>query len=219
MNGVHDMGGMHGFGPVEPELNEPVFHHWWEGRTRAIIAALGFWRKWNIDYGRHQRELLPPAEYLRMSYYEKWLAALLGQIVKLGMITEVELETGRPAPGSPKAKPPLTVEGVHDAIFGTRPYSRDVQVVSRFKVGDRVRTRNLHTAGHTRLPGYARARMGVICHDHGAHVFPDSNARFAGEQPNPLYSVRFEAKELWGEAALPQDSVYLDLWEAYLEPA
>ena len=115
MNGVHDMGGMHGFGPVEPEANEPVFHHRWEARTRAITKALGSWGKWNPDYGRHQRELIPPAEYLRMSYYEKWLTALAGQIVKVGLVTREELESGQPAPGTSKTTPPLTVEGVDEA--------------------------------------------------------------------------------------------------------
>jgi nitrile hydratase beta subunit len=219
MNGVHDMGGMHGFGPVQPEPNEPVFHHRWEGRARAIITALGFWRKWNIDYGRHQRELLPPVDYLRMTYYEKWFAALVGQIVKLGMVTREELESGRPAQGVPKATPPLTLDGVYDAIFGVRPYSRDVQVIPRFKTGDHIRAKNLNPAGHTRLPRYVRTHVGVICHNHGAHVFPDTNSQFAGEHPQPLYSVRFEARELWGETASPRDAVYLDLWEAYLDPA
>jgi Nitrile hydratase beta subunit len=134
MNGVHDMGGMHGFGPVEPEANEPVFHHRWEARTRAITKALGSWGKWNPDYGRHQRELIAPAEYLRMSYYEKWLTALAGQIVKVGLVTREELESGQPAPGTSKVTPPLTVEGVHEAIFGTRPFTRDVQVAVRFSI-------------------------------------------------------------------------------------
>jgi nitrile hydratase len=102
MNGIHDMGGMHGFGPVEPEANEPVFHQRWEARTHAIAKALGSWGKWNIDYGRHERELIPPAEYLRMSYYEKWLARNMFLMVKHGLVTQDELETGKPAPGSQK---------------------------------------------------------------------------------------------------------------------
>ena len=217
MNGVHDLGGMHGFGPVEPEANEPVFHQRWEARTHAIAKALGSCGKWNIDYGRHERELIPPAEYLRMSYYEKWLTALAGQIVKVGLVTREELESGQPAPGTSKVTPPLTVEGVHEAIFGTRPFTRDVQVAARFKLGDRVRTRNLHPAGHTRLPRYARNHVGIVRRDHGVHVFPDTNARFQGEHPQHLYSVRFEAQELWGDEASPREAVYLDLWESYLD--
>jgi nitrile hydratase subunit beta len=217
MNGVHDMGGMHGFGPVEPEANEPVFHRRWEARTHAIAKALGSWGKWNIDYGRHQRELIPPAEYLCMSYYEKWFTALAAQIVKVGLVTREEVESGQPAPGTSKVTPPLTVEGVHEAIFGPSPFTRDVQVAARFKPGDRVRTRNLHPAGHTRLPRYARNHVGVVRHDHGVHVFPDTNAHFQGEHPQHLYSVRFEAQELWGEEVSPRDAVYLDLWESYLD--
>jgi nitrile hydratase len=219
MNGVHDMGGMHGFGPVEPEPNEPVFHHRWEGRARAMVLALGFWRKWNIDYGRHQRDLIPPAEYLRLSYYEKWFAALVGQIVKVGLVAQAEVDSGRAAPGTSKATPPLTPSDVHHAIFGRGPYTRDVQVAARFKPGDRIRARNLNPAGHTRLPRYARSHAGVVRQDHGAHVFPDTNAHFQGEHPQHLYSVRFEARELWGEDASPKDAVYLDLWESYLDPA
>ena len=152
MNGVHDMGGMHGFGPVEPEANEPVFHHRWEARTHAITKALGSWGKWNIDYVRHQRELIPPAEYLRMSYYEKWFTALAGQIVKVGLVTREELESGQPAPVTSKATPPLTVEGVHEAIFGPRPFTRDMEVAARFKPGDRVRARNLIRPGTHAYP-------------------------------------------------------------------
>ena len=117
----------------------------------------------------------------------------------------------------PGLAPPLTVEGVHEALFRTRPFTRDVQVAARFKPGDQVRTRNLHPAGHTRLPRYARNHVGIVRHDHGAHVFPDTNAHFQGEHPQHLYSVRFEARELWGDETSPRDAVYVDLWESYLD--
>ena len=218
MNGVHDMGGMHGMGPVPYEKNEPVFHARWEGRVYAINRALGAWRKWNLDAWRHDIETLAPADYLRMSYYEKWFAATLKRVVKYGMVTQAELDSGKAAPGAAKARPALTVEMVA-RIGRDIPSAKDSSVAPLFQVGQRVRARNLNPAGHTRLPRYARGKTGVIERDHGVYVFPDSNARYAGEKRQHVYSVRFAARELWGEDASPRDSVYLDMWDDYLERA
>ena len=219
MNGVHDMGGMHGMGPIQYEKNEPVFHELWESRVFALQLAMAFWRKWSIDASRHQRELIPPAEYLRMSYYEKWVAGLVELLVKSDLVTPTEIESGAPAPNSPKAIPALAADKVPPLMAQGRPASRDVPVVARFQMGQRVRTRNIHPVGHTRLPRYARAKLGTIDRDHGVFVFPDTNAHFLGEKPHHVYSVRFAMSELWGEQATPHDAVYLDLWEDYLEPA
>ena len=219
MNGIHDMGGMHGMGPIEYEKDEPVFHKPWEGRVFALNVAMGSWRKWNIDASRHGVELLPPADYLRMSYYEKWFARLVGLLERSGLVTSPELASGRPAPGSPKATPPLTVAQVAETLGKGGPYNRDVPVTARFQPGQPVRARNLNPAGHTRLPRYVRGRLGAIARDHGVYVFPDTNAQFQGEKPQHLYSVRFGARELWGDEASPRDAVYLDLWDDYLEPA
>ena len=219
MNGIHDMGGMHGMGPIEYEKDEPVFHQAWEGRVFALNVAMGSWRKWNIDASRHGVELLPPADYLRMSYYEKWFARLVGLLVRSGLVTSAELAAGRPAPDSPKATPPLTVAQVAETLGKGGPYNRHVPARARFQPGQPVRARNLNPAGHTRLPRYVRGRIGAIDRDHGIYVFPDTNARFEGENPQHLYSVRFAARELWGGEASPRDSVYLDLWDEYLEPA
>jgi len=213
------MGGMHNMGPIQYEKNEPVFHERWEARVYALARAVGAWRKWNIDASRHQRELIPPAEYLRMSYYEKWLAGLVELLVKSGLVTRAEVENGRPAPGSPTAIPPLTGDEVPPMIAKGAPTSRNVPAVARFQTGQRVRARNMHPVGHTRLPRYARGKFGTIVRDHGVFVFPDTNAHFLGEKPQHVYSVRFAARELWGEQAAPRDSVYLDLWDDYLEPA
>jgi len=171
MNGIHDMGGMHGMGPIRYEKNEPVFHEQWEGRVYAINRAIGAWKKWNIDAGRHGIELLPPADYLRMSYYEKWLLRNIGLLVKHGLVTQDEIATGHPAPGSVKATPPLTLADVAVAA-GQRPsYSRpDANAKARFKVGDHVRARKLNPTGHTRLARYARGRQGVIHRHHGIFV-------------------------------------------------
>lgn len=219
MNGIHDMGGMQDMGPIRPEKNEPVFHEPWEGRSLALNLAAAAWRKWNIDAGRHQIELIPPADYLRMSYYEKWAQRLEELLVKTGMVTRAELETGQPAAGSTKATPPLTAELVPSILRSGGPASRNVPGPSSFHVGQRVRARNINPTGHTRLPRYARGKTGSIHLDHGAYVFPDTNAHFLGEKPQHVYSVRFTARELWGDQASPRDAVFLDLWDDYLEPA
>ena len=219
MNSVHDMGGMHGMGPIEYERDEPVFHARWEARVLALSLAMGAWRKWNIDASRHSRELIPPAEYLRMSYYEKWIAGLVELSVKTGLITREEAESGIPADGSPKATPTLTADKVASTLAKGGPASRDVDVAPRFQVGQAVRARNINPAGHTRLPRYARGKLGIVDRDHGVHVFPDTNAHFLGEKAQHVYSVRFAARELWGEQAAPHDAVYIDLWDDHLDAA
>ena len=219
MNGVHDMGGMHGMGPIVEEAKEPVFHHGWEGRIFAMNRAMAAWRKWNLDASRHSRELIPPAAYLRMSYYERLVAGLVDLIAKSGLATRDEIDNGIPASGSVKAVPALTADKARELVAKGLPASRNVGVTARFQVGQRVRARNMHPVGHTRLPRYARGKIGIIHRDHGVFVFPDTNAHFLGEKPQHVYSVRFAARELWGEQAAPQDSVYIDMWDDYLEPA
>jgi len=219
MNGVHDMGGMHGMGPIQPEHEEPVFHARWEARVFAIVRAMGAWGKWNIDASRHQRELIPPAQYLQMSYYEKWLAGLLELMVKKELVTREEIATGRASmTAPPKAQPALTAGKVASLTAKGSPANRALREAPLFQPGDIIRTRNINPVGHTRLPRYARAKRGVIDRVHGAFVFPDTNAAFQGENPQHLYSVRFCARELWGEQAGARDCVYLDLWESYFEP-
>jgi nitrile hydratase subunit beta len=219
MNSVHDMGGMHGLGPVQYERNEPVFHAPWEGRTFAIVLAAAAWRKWNLDALRHQIERIPAAEYLRMSYYEKWLNAVTERLVQSGLITRAEVESGEPAPGSRKVTPALTAAQVPAMLRSGALASRDVAVKPHFHAGQRVRARNINPVGHTRLPRYARGRLGTVDRDHGVYVFPDTIAHSADENPQHVYSVRFTARELWGDQASSRDSVYLDLWDDYLEPA
>lgn len=216
MNGVHDMGGMQGLGSIEPEPEGIVFHHAWEGRVHAMSLASP--TRSNIDAGRHQRELIPGPEYLRMSYYEKWFRSLSERLVQQGLVTEEELAKGKPAAGLSKETPRLAADAVEGALTCAGSYVRE-GAAPLFSPGDAVRGRNIHPDGHTRLPRYVRGRSGVIVRAHGAHVFPDSNAHGNGEDPRPLYTVRFTARELWGDAANPRDSVCLDLWEPYLERA
>jgi len=218
MNGIHDMGGMHGMGPIEREKNEPVFHSRWEARVYALNRATGAWGKWNLDASRHSREVIPPAEYLRMSYYEKWLEGTITLLLQTGLITQAELESGKPAAGSAKATPRLMSAMVPQLVSRGIPAIRD-GAAPRYKVGEHVRARNMHPIGHTRLPRYARGKSGIIERDHGAYVFPDSNAHFQGEKPQHVYSVRFTARELWGDQASARDAVYIDMWDDYLEHA
>jgi nitrile hydratase len=218
MNGVHDMGGMQGMGPLAYEKNEPVFHAPWEARVYAMDRAMFAWRKWNIDAWRHDIETIPPADYLRMSYYEKWLAALEKRVVAYGFVTWYEMESGKAAPGFVKATPVFTPEAARKFNRGL-PSSRDPSVAPRFQLGEIVRARNIHPPGHTRLPRYARGRTGQIARDHGVHPFPDTSSRYLGENRQHVYSVRFAARELWGEGASPGDSVHIDMWDDYLEHA
>lgn len=222
MNGVHDMGGLHGLGPIAPEADEPLFHAPWEARVLALTLAMGAWGRWNIDASRHQRELIPGPDYLRMSYYEKWLESLIALAVSTGLVTRDEIAEGRPAAGSRPATPPLTAERVPGVLASGGPASRDAPAPRRFAIGETVRARNIHPTGHTRLPRYARGRLGRIERDHGVHVFPDANAHGLGERPGRLWGVRFEAWELWGEGRVQgwgvgAGSVHLDLWDDYLE--
>ena len=219
MNGVHDMGGMHGMGPIQYEKNEPVFHAAWEGRVYALNRALRAWRKWSLDTDRHGIELLPQADYLRMSYYERWAVRMFEQVVKYGLVTKEEMESGKAASGAPKATPALTAAMSSSFLTRNIPSSQDPKIRPLFKVGQHVRGRNMHPAGHTRLPRYARGKSGTIVRDHGVYIFPDTNAHFLGEKRQHVYSVRFAARELWGESASPRDSVHIDMWDDYLEPA
>jgi nitrile hydratase subunit beta len=221
MNGVHDMGGLQNMGPVPHEEDEPVFHAAWEGRIYGINASLRARGKWNLDAWRHQIELLPAADYLRMTYYERWLRINEQLVVKHGLVTATELAAGAADPGSAKGTPALTAaltQATAARHLGRGiPSSDDPTVPPHFQVGQSVRARNMNPTGHTRLPRYVRGKAGAIARDHGVYAFPDTNAHFQGEKRQHVYSVRFPARELWGEDASPLDSVHLDLWDDYLE--
>jgi nitrile hydratase beta subunit len=217
MNSVHDMGGMQGFGPIRPEKNAPVFHARWEGRITAIYSALGAWGKWAIDFRRQTRESLPPAEYLALNYYQLLYALVVELLAISGMATRAEIEAGRPAKGARKAIPPLTADKVDAWFAAGSSKRRDVAVAPKFQAGQRVRARNINPPTHTRLPRYARGKLGIIERDHGVFVFPDTNAQGLGEKPQHVYSVRFAARELWGEQASPKDTVIVAMWDDYLE--
>lgn len=218
MNGAHDLGGMHGFGPVEIEKDEPVFHSWWEARMFALNLASGFHGKWNIDMGRYAREQMPPAEYLATTYYEHWLFGQELLLVEQGLVTAKELETGCPEAKASDARP-LRVADVEPFLRYRRALRLDVDVPPQFRAGDHVIARNINPTGHTRLPRYARGRRGVIDSDHGVFIFADTNAMSRDKKPQHCYSVRFAARELWGPEASARDSVFMDLWDDHLDPA
>ena len=218
MNGAADLGGMMGFGPVVPEPEDHRFDAGWQRRALALTLAMGAAGRWSIDEGRHARESIPPPEYLTSSYYAIWVRALEDLLIAHGLVTRAELAAGRAdGPGEPVRV--LRAGDVRAALAAGTPYSRQVASPARFAAGQRVRARVMNPVGHTRLPRYVRGRTGTVVTVHGAHVLPDSNARGAGESPQWLYQVRFDARELWGEDADPASTVDVDAWESYLEPA
>jgi len=219
MNGAHDMGGVHGFGPVEPEPNEPAFHAEWERRAFAITVAMGATGEWNIDMSRFARENRSPADYLAKSYYELWFAGLEALLAARRLVSAEELAAGHARGSTRPVRRILAADEVDQVLSRGTVAVRESATRARFKPGDRVRARNLHPGGHTRLPRYVRGHLGTIERVHGCHVFPDSNAAGAGENPQWLYAVRFEGRELWGAESDPKLKVSVDAWEPYLEPA
>ena len=215
MNGPHDMGGMQCYGPVNPEIDEPLFHADWERAALALTVGMGFGGMWNIDLSRSARETLPPAQYLSSSYYQIWLAALEKLMLERGMVTVGELETGV------MQAPPVAVRRVPDAqqmaaaLAAGGPCDREAVSRARFQPGDAILARNIHPQGHTRLPRYVRGKPGIVERVNGVHVYPDSNGAGEGEDPQWLYTVRFEASDLFGPSA--GHAVYVDCWEPYLE--
>jgi nitrile hydratase beta subunit len=216
MNGAQDMGGMHGFGPVVPEPDEPWFHDEWERRAFALTVAMGATGTWNIDMARAARESLPPAQYLSSSYYQIWFEALIRLMLAKGLLTPDEIRDGKAhTPALPNVRT-LLEDNVQPALAKGSPSERKVDTAPRFKNGDIVRTRPMNPATHTRLPRYCRDKQGTVIAVRQAHVFPDANATGLGEQPQWLYGVEFAATELWG-AHTTASSVCVDCWESYLE--
>ena len=218
MNGVHDMGGMHGFGPVTPEKNEPVFHADWEGRVFALQRVSGLFGYWNIDIGRAAVEKLPPHIYLGVTYYEKWYRGLEARLLSFGLVSEDELRAGHALHPAKPIKHKLAAAEVDNAMQ-RGSYYRKEQAPARFEPGDKVRTKNINPISHTRLPRYARDRVGTIEAIRGCHVYPDSVVLGKGEDPQWLYTVVFDGKELWGLDAPSGLKVSIEAFEPYLEPA
>ena len=210
VNGIHDMGGMDGFGRMRIEADEPVFHHEWERRLFAISMSLTGSSSsivGNVDEFRHAIERIPPERYLADSYYERWLDAVQTLLIEKGIVTRDELIARGADPVTP-VQPP--------GRFKRKVSSKATR--ARFGEGDRVVARNINPPGHTRLPRYVRGKRGVIRRDWGVYIFADSNAHHAGTHHQHVYCVEFDARELWGASAPPRDTLRIDLWEDYLEP-
>jgi len=219
MDGAHDMGGAPGFGPVKPEPNEPVFHAEWEKRAFALTLAMAKPGGWNIDMSRFAREDRPPDDYLSRSYYQIWLVALERLMLERDLLRPGEIEAGKVLEPPAPISGPLLASEVAAMLRRGGPTERETTAPARFKIGDRVRMKNIHPVTHTRLPQYVRGRIGVIELLQGAHVFPDTNAMGLGEQPHWLYTVTFDGKDLWPDAADQRSRISVDAWEPYLEPA
>jgi nitrile hydratase subunit beta len=209
MDGIHDLGGMAGFGAVEIEPDEPAFHERWEARAFALnnlgLRVLG---AYNVHEYRHAVERLDPAHYLAASYYERWFTAVASLLVEKGVVTRGELER-RAGGGFPLSRPPADVAALEAPA---RP-------APRFSERDSVRVRDAHPAGHTRAPRYVRGRRGTVVRVSRSFEFPDLAGHALPAPPEPTYHVEFGARELWGESAEPSGRVVVDLWESYLEGA
>jgi nitrile hydratase len=208
MNGIHDLGGLSGFGPVVVEHDEPVFHEQWEALAYALNAlGLARLRAYNIDEYRHAIERMDPAHYLSASYYERVLTGVATLLVEKGVVTQQELE--RRAGGAfPLSRP-----------VAERPtIELEPQLQARFAVGVAVKVRDMHPAGHTRVPRYVRGKCGTVLHVAPKFSFPDGAAHGLPPRNEHTYHVAFNARELWPDADAT-DSVVVDLWDSYLEPA
>jgi nitrile hydratase beta subunit len=219
MNGAQDLGGMMGFGPVVPEPVRPVFHEEWERRAFALTLAMGASGEWTIDMARFARESMDPARYLSSSYYQIWLAGLERLLDERGLVSPEEIAAARSLAAGRPPRRVLAAGDVAATLARGGPTEREETVPARFRTGDRVRARNMHPEGHTRIPRYCRGRIGTIEALHGVHVFPDTSASGEGEQPAWLYGVAFDARELWGDDCDPALTVRIDLWEPYLDLA
>jgi nitrile hydratase len=217
MNGPHDLGGQMGFGPVAPERDEPYFHADWEKRALGITLSCGAFGAWSIDESRHARENIPPAEYLRASYYEIWMRALEVLLERHGFADRAEVDVGAKLTEPATPKRILKADMVAGVLARGGPCDRPTVTKPLFQPGDRVRTRNFNPETHTRLPRYARSKSGVVEAVQGSFVFPDDNAHSKGENPQWVYTVVFDAAEIWGEGADPTLTVSIDAWESYLE--
>jgi len=218
MNGPHDLGGQMGFGPVSPETDEPYFHAEWEKRALGITLSCGAFGAWSIDESRHARECIPPANYLSASYYEIWIRALEVLLERHGFASKSEIAEGHARMQAAKPKRILTADKVAAVLAKGGPCDRPVESAPLFSVGQRVRTINEHPAHHTRLPRYARDKVGIVEAVQGSFVFPDDNAHGKGENPQWVYTVVFDGQEIWGRGSEPGLTVSVDAWESYLEP-
>jgi nitrile hydratase len=217
VNGIHDMGGMHGLGEIGYAPGDRAFHAAWEVRVHALMTALAAYGKWRAL--RPEIEAIPAAEYLRMSYYERWLAALTEAVAKSGLASRAEIVRGSAQPGIERFVPALTAATARTAVLATPREELATHVDAQFRIGQRVRGVSLNTPTHTRMPRYTRGKVGVVERDRGVFALPDTDVYFGDPKPQHVYLVRYAARELWGPTASARDTVCIDMWQDYLEPA
>ncbi|MCG8547637.1 MAG: nitrile hydratase subunit beta [Alphaproteobacteria bacterium] len=217
MDGIHDLGGREGFGAIDVDEKEEPFHHPWEGRIRGIVHAIRNPGDWNIDWFRHCRELIEPVDYLSRPYFDQWLQTYAAMIVNSGVATVEEVASGKAKTPGPDLASPMAPDEVARASNQAENYKRDTGANPIFAIGEPVVAKSHAAVGHTRLPAYVRGRRGWIESYHGIQLFPDEHA-LGEESAQPLYTVGFNASELWTEAAESHDQVFLNLWESYLDP-
>ncbi len=218
MDGVHDLGGREGFGPVRDKDDDQPFHSEWETRAFGMTQSSAGGEGWSIDWFRHCRELIPPVDYLTRPYFDQWITTVAAQMIDAGYLTLDEIKAGVSTFTAQPAYPPKTAEASRAFVKNPKSYAIQSDVSPRYAAGDAVRCRLSGHPGHTRMPGYVRGHLGVVHAHHGAHIMPDASAR--GEKRGEhLYTVRFSASELWPEAKASRDRVFVDLWESYFDPA
>ena len=217
MDGIHDLGGREGFGPIDVDEPEEPFHAPWEARVLGIVRAMSRPPDWSSDWFRHCRELIDPVDYLTRPYYDQWLQTYAAMMINDGLAKVEELASGRAQSPVQGLRPPMPPEQVEAANKSMARFDRDDAPPAQFQVGQAVRAKNHGIPGHTRLPGFVRGRRGTIETCHGAHIVPDASA-LADPRAEPLYTVSFDASELWPDEPPRRDRVFLDLWERYLDP-
>lgn len=222
MDGIHDLGGRNDFGPLEIEQDEPFFHHHWEKKVFSMAMAAPFVAEFGDDQFRRQIEHLSPQQYLESSYYELWFEGMVNQLKELNVVSDAELKQAtsiHPLPTEFDINNQAQADGlmaiVEQGLSQAMPGARGAH---RFGTDDKVVTLARIPATHTRLPQYARGKIGRVIAEHGMFIFADTNSVNVGLTPQMLYTVEFQASELWGDEAQPGDTLCLDLWDAYLEP-
>lgn len=210
-----DLGGRSGLGRIVPEPEGELFHAAWEPKALALTLAMGATGAWNLDMGRSARETLP--DYDALSYYAIWIKALQRLLIERDLVRDDEVAAGRMLHPPRELARVLRAADVEVALSRGSPTERTPTAAARFALGERVRTRRGAVSHHTRLPGYASGKIGRIERIRGVHVFADAHAQGLGEQPQWLYTVVFDGKELWGDDATRGHSVSIDAWEPYLE--
>jgi nitrile hydratase subunit beta len=225
MDGIHDLGGREGFGPVrwKPDEHGAAFHEAWQARTWAICMCMfARWRRenngWTLDWWRHVLERIEPADYLAMNYFDKWAQSCIAVLVDEGTADINDFVSDVASSKSAGIVEPGKRANVRQAVPSAVGSDDADASKAMFEVGDTVTGILSVSAMHTRLPAYARGRSGLVSTHHGMQILPDASAR--GEiRKEHLYTVAFKASDLWPEATDRKDKIYIDLWESYLEPA